>query len=381
MKNNELTKLLLNAGYTKEEPPDFVEKWNDFYGGWTYNHKIIYRLVFETPCGLLVSGAELYGGTMAYMGMDFTFENNNYVVCCPKFNRDGPCELNHELLRNSSIGSYEKIIHCACHLSNKPYEYEHSLEKAHDDVHAESDILFKEFNKKHNGRACRHHSHYNRATRTWHIYYNPQEYCTNNICTYCHLLQKDISEKKGNVYYDEKKTWIDKGNELIPDETRVTIRKGIKLLERSVSVTICEAIAKYAGWRIREQKSHIQFREEIKYPDIHKEIFNIRCEARPSRDLFQDLQDIQDGIQIIHANDEIKAKKESKKQRRIAYKENKIKVLEKKIFTLGYDKMKDLDQIKAKKLLGIKRIIEIETAANVSKKQQYNQITIFEDMA
>ena len=381
MDNNELTRLLLKAGYTKEEPPDFVEKWNAFYGGWTYNYKTWNYLVFETPCGLLVSGAELYGGTMSYMGVDFTFENNNYVICCPKFNREGPCELNHELLRDNPFGALEKIIHCACHLSNKPYEYEHSLEKVHDDVHAESEVLFKKFNEKHNGRACRHHSHYNRTTRTWRIHYNPQEFCTHNICEYCHILQKNISDKKGNVYYDEKTTWIEKGNDLIPDETRITIRKSEKLLKRPVSVTICEAIAKYAGWRIREQKSLLQFREEIKYPGIHREIFNIRCETRPSRDLFQDLQDIQDGIKIIHASDEIKTKKEFKRQRRIAYKEKKIKCLEKKISTLGYDKMNDLDQIKAKKLFGLNRIKEIETAALLSKKQQYNQITIFEDMA
>ena len=244
---NELTKLLLNAGYINEDPPDFVETWNDFYGGWTYNRKIWNRLVFETPCGLLVSGADLCGGTTQYMGVDFTLENNNYTVCCPKFDRE-PCGLNHEVLRNRPHGPGEPksahcefITQCACHLSNKPYEYKYSLDKAHNDVQTESDKLFKLFNEQKKGRACRHHSRYNRTTKTWTMIYNPRDYCAKyNMCGYCNVLQTELSEKKGNIYYDIKTTWTEKGIGLLPDEEKTVIKKGVKLLERPVSATICE---------------------------------------------------------------------------------------------------------------------------------------------
>ena len=245
MELNELTRLLLKAGYTKGEPPDFVEEWSDFYGGWQYGCNLWHYLVFETPCGLLVNGVELYGGTMSTGGVDFTFENNNYTVCCPKFNRE-PCGLNHEVLREKPMlrGS---IISCACRLSNKPYDYAQSLEKAHDDVQKEADELFEEFKAAKKGRACRHHSHYNRRTKTWRMSYDPQDCVKYGVCGYCNVLQERISEKKGNVYYDIKTSWIEKGVGLLPDENRTVIRKGVKLLNRKASVTICEAIVKYAG--------------------------------------------------------------------------------------------------------------------------------------
>ena len=375
MKENELTKKLLNAGYTKENPPDWVKPWNDFYGGWTYPVKMIYKMTLETPCGLLSKAEGAVTGHMSYGGVEWTLENDCYTVCCPKFDGN-PCELNHELLRKP-CGSTEKITQCACKITDKPYDYEKSLEKAHDDVWRESKELFNAFNTLKKGRACKIHSGYNRTTKKWKMIYNPQRKCDWCNNTYCTVLQTEKSQKTGNVYYDVKTSWIEKGNGLIPDEQKTVIKKGVKLLEHQISMTICEAIVKYAGWRIKEEKSHIMFREKIEKPSIKREVFNIRCESRLSRDLLQDLADIEEGIQIIHASDEIKMKKAIKRKRKDLRIKVKISSLEKKIRAIGYNKMNDYDQIKAKKLIGLKKIKEIETASVLSKISDFEQITLF----
>ena len=47
------------------------------------------------------------------------------------------------------------------------------------------------------------------------------------------------------MFYDLKTTWTEAGEVFFPDVTKTRITQGVKLLERTVSLTICEAIAKY----------------------------------------------------------------------------------------------------------------------------------------
>lgn len=106
---NELTQRLFSEGYTKENHPDGVRPFDPFYGGFTYQPKTLYQMVFETPCGLLVAGGHFVGGVMSFMGIHWMPENNNPVVACPRFVK-APCERNHPLLRERR----GEILHCAC---------------------------------------------------------------------------------------------------------------------------------------------------------------------------------------------------------------------------------------------------------------------------
>lgn len=362
METNKLTKDLLAEGYTKENPPDWVAPWNDFYGGWQYPIKMVWNMVFETPCGLLIKGAEFSPGHMSYMGVDWTVENDNYAVLCPKF--DGkPCELNHELLRgHSNKGYYDTLTHCACRKTDKPYDYERSYEKAHADVWAESDRLFGEYDKHLHGRACRYRSHYSRTRKQWRMIYDPMECANSHIpCEFCKVLQTPISAKKGNVFYDIKKTWIEKGVGFLPDEEKASITKGVKLLPRPVSVTLCEAIIKYSKNNIIETyQSSRRFAERLTNPTVEYELYNFRCETRASRDLLQDLRDAAEGIEVIHSNITIKAAKEQKRERRKKASEARIRKIETIILKHGYDNVDELIRRRAGKLLDWERIDELE---------------------
>ncbi|HVI42548.1 MAG TPA: hypothetical protein VM577_17985 [Anaerovoracaceae bacterium] len=344
---NELTKRLLAEGYTRENYPDYVKPYFWFYGGFTYTLEHLGKMVFSTPCGLLVKGSHFTNGNMSYMGIDWMAENDNPTVTCPYFDMKGPCLLNHELLKGHALTSRSgNIVHCACHQVNEHYEYERSYDKAHDDVWRESEELFKTFNDQKCGRACKLQSNYDRSTKQWNMNYDPQE-CTTYNCSYCNVLQTELSPKKGNVYYDEIVTHTEKGKGLFPDKVVTTATKGKKLLNHQVSLTICEAIVKYAKWRIIEQKtSSYKHKERLKYqndPEFTIQYTNFRAEGRETRDLAQDLADIGEGIKIIHASDQQKAAKAEKHERRISARETNKNKLKKRIFEVGFSGLDNIE--------------------------------------
>jgi len=51
-------------------------------------------------------------------------------------------------------------------------------------------------------------------------------------------------------------------------------------------------------------------------PDLQIEILNLHAESRESRDLMQDLEDIWNGIAVVHASNQKKAAIQNKKERR-----------------------------------------------------------------
>ena len=97
----------------------------------------------------------------------------------------------------------------------------------------------------------------------------------------------------------------------------------------------------------------------------------------------QDLQDIRDGIQIFHASDVEKRKKEHKKERREEAKEKRKKAIEKKILETGFGNLERIDQNRAYKLLDLDRIDELEAMReeNLKKEQEKPvQMNIFDMM-
>lgn len=318
-KLNKLTQRLFSEGYTKENYPDNVRPFAPFYGGFTYRPETLYRLVFETPCGLLVKGSHLVTGTMSFMGIDWMPENNNPVVTCPHFT-GAPCERNHPLLRERR----GEILHCACRLADRPYSYEQSLEKAHAEVWKEADTLFETLRLQKQGRACKHRSRYNRMEKQWRMFYDPIDCAREGFCRYCDVLQSELSPKKGNVFYDVKISRTQKGVGLFPDETVVSIIKGKKLLDSSASLTLCEAIVRCCGAQIQDMEESRSYRERFFDPTYTMQVQNIRAERRETRDLLQDLRDAAEGIKIVQAGDMQKAAAQNKRERKQAARKRRL---------------------------------------------------------
>ena len=277
---------------------------------------------------------------------------------------------------------------CVCHKTDKPYDYEHSFEKAEKERQDEKDRKYQEFSDAHNGRICQRHMYYNEKSRTWALRYEPKDcakmcYAQNG---YCPILGKQLSKKRGNVFYDIKTS-------VVPDTTgkqltfydkavEVSVLKGKRFFEKPCSMDICEAFVKTNG--VEEIRYHYEinhFYERLMNPTWNFEILNVRAEQRESRDLIQDLQDIKDGIQIFHASDEENALKERKKKNRQKAKEKRISAMEKRILQIGYCNMDPFEQNRACKLLDFDRIDELEALRELQLKEEQRkpvQLEIFD---
>lgn len=315
-KLNKLTKNLLSQGYTKENPPDYVKPWNDFYGGFEYKNEYLNQMVFETGCGLLVKGSHFNGGYMSWGGIDWNPENDNPIINCP--HRKIGCGKNHPFLANKEIGGTTTLVQCACHQVHIPYEYEKSIDKIYDDKEKRKNELFKSFLESKNGRVCEFQSRFNEREDKWIFSYDPIV-CARTYCHYCNVLGKELDKKKGNVFYDVKTTRIEKGKGFIPDEKVSTIIKGKRLLDKNCSMDICRNIVKMKQQEIIEREL-MRHHSELFFKEYHGvffelEVMNIRAETRNTRDLEQDLRDISDGIKIVHESDLKKSDAEKKRQR------------------------------------------------------------------
>ena len=188
-------------------------------------------------------------------------------------------------------------------------------------------------------------------------------------CSHCSVLEKDLAPQKGNVFYDVRKTWTEKGIGMFPDEERVSIEKGCKLLEKTVSMTICEAIIQY-GRRDAEQRALDRYRRTMFFdPTLKIEILNLRAARMDTRNILQDLQDVANGIQVTHAADSLKAAKAQKKARREAAKKQRIRKVEQMLLTHGWNGLDDLWRRRAEKLLDDERIEELVLQRNAAKVQ------------
>lgn len=390
---NQLTKKLLEEGYTAESHPEYVEVcrsawgkelWQNLAGGFVYTRECLKNMVFRTGCGLLVKGGRFSTGSMSYMGIDWIPENDNPVITCPY--RKDACSLRNPILKGPEGGAFTKILQCDCHQTNVPYDYEHSLDKVIDDEDRERKRKYEAYSQKAKGHVCHWHMHYDDWKGEWKQVYDPIEcahYCM-NVGGICDLTHEAVSKKKGNVFYDVRKAYIRQDGTLFDGEEIVTVEKGIRLFETAKSITICEQVVKLCK---RDIVGRVMSRyyTEIALHGMKVEVLNIRAEQRESRDLMQDLQDIKDGIRVVHASDVEKQKKEQKKQHRKDIARKKIERLEKRILETGYWNMEpdSLDRIHADKWLGRERIEGLEKLRNQKLKEEQEkpvQLSIFDMM-
>ena len=316
---------------------------------------------------------------MGYMGIDWTEENDNVTILCPHYSRNGTCKLNHPLLEDPRATAgchYENLHFCAVHETDKPYQYDTSVQRIRDLADQEQEQLWQEFSKQKKGRVCKHHCSYNRSTKKWSAGYFPER-CADYGCHYCVILQAEIDRsKKGNVFYDEKVTRKIAGEGLFQEYERVTITKGKRLLTRTVPLLICEAIAKHAVHDIRSRLL-LNWHSEIYFnPGLKVEFINFRAEKKIGRDLLQDLDDVANGVTVVHEADQLKQKAEDKRQRRKAAADRKIAAAEKKIVQNGLGAFSGYQRERIERLLGVDRCYELNEKFVEKKTEQ--QLSLFD---
>lgn len=327
----------------------------------------------------------MYCRAWALGGEEWCHENDNPVVRCPY---DKPnCPMNDERLH----GMLGIQCWCVCHRTEEPYDYEHSFEKAERERQEEKDRKYQEYSDAHNGRICSRHMDYNERTREWHMNYEPST-CAKMCFSqngYCPVLGRELSKKRGNVYYDLKTSVTVKQQEaqcsMFDGEQLTHIEKGMRVFDKPCSMDICEAFVKVQSDKILHDYQINHSTEYMLNETFRAEILNIRAEAKPSRDLMQDLQDIKDGITITHASDTEKRAKEYKKKKRKEAQQKKIERLEKKLIEVGYENLEQssLDRIHADKWLDPERLEELERIRRLKLKEEQEkpvQISLFDMM-
>lgn len=381
---NKISQKLLAEGWTQDQTPPGMKPWNKWNGGWEYHPQSRRNVVFETPCGLLYRRDELsYSGHMSFMGVEWTEENDSITTFCPYYGRTEPCPDNDPLLESVHAGChYENLHFCALHETDKPFCYEQSARRILDEADRLKEERWEAFSQARGGRVCQQQSRYNRSTGEWSAFYDPM-YCTQMGCSTCKILGKELSDKRGNVFYDVRVEWTVKGDGFLPDEKRASITKGIKFLKKPCSLTLCEVIAKTCREDITRHET-MRHHIDLFFGRIDSvEVFNIRAEAKAGRDLQQDLKDLADGIEIHHAADDLAAAAQAKREHRDELKKQNRAKAEKKIRQEGYQNLSALDKHRVKKHLEPEEIrrIERERAAQEADEAAGvgQNISLFED--
>lgn len=387
-KYNKLTKQLLAEGCTAEHfPKDKVHiahgcysrngnPLDNIYGGFEYNRIYCESFIYKTGCGMYVKGKNALS-SMGCMGEEWCHENDNPVIRCPYDNPD--CPDNDSRLRGMHGGGLCIQCWCVCHRTDEIYDFEQSFEKAEKERQEEKDRKYQEYSDAHNGRVCDRHMYYDERTREWHLRYHPAA-CAKLCCSqegYCPILGKQLSHKRGNVYYDLKISVVpdmrDKQISMFDKDKYVSIEKGRRFFDKPCSIDICEAFVKVQKDEIAYQYGVNHSWEKFINPTWEFEILNIRAESKVSRDLIQDLQDIKAGIEITHASDVEKRTKEFKNEKREAAKQKRIEKIEKRILEIGYCNMEPYEQDRCCKYLDFDRIDELEAIREEKLAEQQNK--------
>lgn len=324
---NDLTWKLFAEGYSPQNHPEHV-RWNANYYEFEYAPEFVRQMVLESPCGLLMKGKD-FCGYMSYMGIDWRLENNNSVHRCPYSKIE--CELNHEHLRKA-IG--HNLVQCAFHTIDKTYDYGKSYEKVWDEFHAMQERKKTEFCRNLKWNPDERHCNcirWDDLKQDWYAKYDPID-CAQGcyVRDICVLNGKRLDGKKGNVFYDVKITRVCHDGGFWDGEKSISIQKGKKMFDKPKSLAICEAYARLCKDSILDREKNRFHRELFFNTDTTIEVVNIRTEHRESRDILQDLRDVQEGIKVTHDSDEKKKIATAKQERRKKYQEDKRRRLEKR---------------------------------------------------
>ena len=369
-KLNLLTQELLLAGYSEENYPDYVQMPTGGYGkslsdntsgGFEFKRDYLAKQYYQTGCGLYVTERNCISD-MWYMNVNWCFENDNVLIHCPYHKKK--CQMNNPILS----GMEPAFCFCSCHMAVK-YEYENSVEKLLKKQEQEKEELYERFKTGHQGKICRNHMYYDPGERKWSFRYDPLKCVSRCYSDYCPVRSRSLAGEKGNVFYDVRVSTVRRDGSLFDGEPFVHVIKGIKLLKKRVSMDICRAAAASDSTReaiFRREWWNRYSMQKLYDPDLKVEIINIRAERRGCRDLEQDLEDIRNGILVVHDSDRIEAQKEQKRGR----KRKRQELLERRIEKNGYESLDKAKRRQAEKQIGKERIKELDEKWKSSQEEQ-----------
>ena len=322
---NELTKKLLAEGWTMEHYPDYVFR-GKFDNGLEYKWDYILTLVWQTRCGLFVDGRVVGGGDTSFMGVQYCAENNNPLVRCPWGNRKCPY-----------IPDGFPLPLCPCHTVDEPYDFERSVEKVERERNA---ARHKQYMELTGGQYCACVVDSNGYEGGLCEVKYDVDWCIRSGCKneFCSIRKKPRDLMPVNIFYDIRRTWKTRVGFL--EDTKTAIEKGVKVFPKPVARTDAEIWLKVkkAQFNPLTDKTiinpHLTLKDHQQehfsdyhrkwpgydYFEFHYQVENIRIERRETRDILQDLRDVEEGIEVVHASDLQKAaeakKREARKKRR-----------------------------------------------------------------
>ena len=331
---NELTKRLYQEGWTREHHPDYVYQsdWENL----GYRFDYLKDTAWALPCGLLTCGRSVSTSDVSYGGVWYCAENDNPVIRCPYERKNCP----HQ---NPVLGRY---CMCVCHQTDVPYDYEKSAEKAEAERDHEKQKAYVEIT---GGQYCANVIANNGFEPGWYqVDFNVERCiqlrCQNPVCS---ITKKQRNLQKVNVFYDIVRERVTRRG--ILEDRQTSVEKGVRVFSKPVARTDAELwlAAKKAGYNPFCDKDIISphlSREDLqmeyfskhhrKWPDydyfeFHYRVQNIRIEAKETRDLMQDIQDTENGIEVFHASDAEKAEKVKKQESRQKAEEDKLRKIRK----------------------------------------------------
>ena len=388
---NALTQRLYAQGYTRDGHPDTV-CWGDWQN-FCYKWETMLQFTWETPCGLLIQGESNVGRDVAisecfYRHVWYCPENDNPLHLCPH-GRKG-CE---------HIPAGFPLVMCPCHQTDRAYDYEQSVEKIKAEYAREAHKQYMELT---GGSYCACVVGSNGyAGGCYEVSYDVMNCirygCENPVCV---IRKQPRNLKKVNIFYDVRRTWITRLGFL--EEKKVEVTKGLKVFDHAVAQTDAEIWLKMKeheasplnNYAVIENpkktpedrrqeyfsKMHRRYGDQYDYFEFHYEVENIRVTRSEQRDLLQDLRDVAEGIEVIHAADSMKAAKAQKRARREAAKAQRIRKVERMILTCGWDHLEDIWKRRAERLLDddqIDALIRQRETPEAKEPPEAAQISLF----
>ncbi len=388
---NTLTRRLYAQGYTRDHHPDSVY-WGDWQN-FCYKWETMLQFTWETPCGLLIQGESNVGRDVAIsecfcQHIWYCPENDNPLHLCP-YGRKG--------CKHIPVGF--PLVMCPCHQTDRAYDYKQSVEKIEAEHTREAHKQYMELT---GGAYCTCVVGSNGYEGGYYeVKYDVMNCiqcgCKNPVCV---IRKQPRNLKKANIFYDVRRTWITRQGFL--EEKKVEVTKGLKVFDRAVAQTDAEIWLRMKeheasplnNYAVIEQpkktpedhrqeyfsKMHRRYGDQYDYFEFRYEVENIRIARSEQRDLLQDLRDVAEGIEVIHAADSLKAAKAQKRARREAAKAQRIRKVEKMILTCGWDHLEDIWKRRAEKLLDddqIDALIRQRETSEAKEPPEVAQISLF----
>ena len=199
MEQNQLTRDLYAAGYTREDHPSFVY-WSDWQN-FGYLFEALLKFTWETPCGLLVDGKSDLGRGLAcsdasFQGIEYCPENDNPLLRCPYERKDCP----------HSISGFPVPL-CPCHTTGKRYSFEQSVEKVETE---RSERQHRQYMEITGGAYCACVVGCNgyeggRVEVKYDVEQCIRCRCQNPVCV---IRKQERNLSRANIFYDVRRTWI-----------------------------------------------------------------------------------------------------------------------------------------------------------------------------